>query len=289
MPSAVDFQTKAAAKALTAAYVVLVQEHLGVLAPAVAADTRQQLAAATYTLHFTVGTVAGTRTLVCADIYTAARMGSLPLYFLPWCQNAATEMTLPAGGAGPGIFMTSMLSGCTVQVHGTAASPTITHANASAKYNTAYQHQETVLTKFLSKDAISPQETHDFSEARADSVATGAINAMLPAVVGLSGTTRKSNYAGKVNSTNLVAARRRFIGSLAMNQSLGKFDVATMKLKPKTGAFVFGVRDAAHNWAFYYQSAVEVEIVVQDKFGGGPDQMFTMESAVLGQPEKIFP
>jgi hypothetical protein len=289
MPSAADFQSKAAAKALAASYVVLVQEHLGVLAPAVAADTRQTLLPATYTLHFTVGTVAGTRTLVCVDVYTTAQVGSLPLYFLPWCQNAATEMTIPAGGAGPSIFMTSMLSGCTVQVHGAAANPTITHANASAKYNAAYQHQETVLTKFLSNGAISPQETHDFSEARADSVATGAINAMLPAVVGLSGTARKSDYAGKVNSTNLVAAKRRFIGTMAGNQALGKFEVARMKLKPKTGAFVFGVRDATNNWAFYCQSAVEVEIVVQDKFGGGPDQNFTMESAVLGQPEKIFP
>lgn len=288
MPSAADFQNAATALTLTSNYVMLVSEHIGVLSPSVPADTRQALNEAHYRLHFTVGTVAGTRTLTCADIYTGAQPGSLPLFFLPWCQNAATEMTLPAGGGGPGIFMTSMLSGCTVQVHGTTANPTITHANASNKYNAAYTQQEKVLTNFLGGD-ISPQETHDFSEARANSVADGAINAMLPAVVGNSGFARKSDYAGKFTQTNLVTAQRRFIGSLPGNQAMGKFEVLKMKLKPKIGAFVYGVRDHANNWSFYCQSAVEVEITVQDKFGGAPDQKFTMESVVLGTPDRIFP
>jgi hypothetical protein len=288
MPSAADFQRADTALAVTSSYVMLVSESIGNLAVAVAADTCQTLTAATYVLQFKVESVAGTRTLACAYITSAAQAGSLPLYFLPWCQNAATTMTLPAGAVGPGVFMTSMLSGCTVQVHGTAANPTITHANARAKYEAAYGQQEKVLTSFLGK-GVTPQQTHDFSEARANSVATGAINSMLPAVVGNSGTARKSDYAGRLNQANLLAAQRRVISSLPANEALGSYDVGKMKLKPKTGAFVWGVRDATHNWSFYCQAAVEVEFMVQDKFGGRADQNFTMESAVLGTPNRFFP
>lgn len=288
MPSAADFTSAATALTLTSAYVMLVTDHIGALSPSVAADTRQVLNAANYSLHFTVSTVAGARTLACADIYTGVQHGSLPLYFLPWCQNAATEMTLPAGGAGPGIFMTSMLSGCTVQVHGTAANPTITHANASNKYNAAYTQQETVLTRFLGGN-VTPQQAHDFSEARGNSVATGAIDAMLPAVVGNSGFARKSDYAGKFTAPNVSTAQRRLINSLPVNQAMGKFETAKLRLKPKIGAFVYGVRDHANNWSFYCQSAVEVEFTLQDKFGGTPDQVFTYDSVVLGIPDRIFP
>jgi len=44
-----------------------------------------------------------------------------------------------------------------------------------------------------------------------------------------------------------------------------------------------------HRWAFYHQAEVDVEIVVQDKFGGTADQQLTMESVVLGAPERFFP
>jgi len=286
MPTAGDFQTEAAATALTASYVVLVNERIDRLAPAVAAGTRQQLAAATYTLHFTVNTVATVRTLVAVDIYTGAQPGSLPLYFLPWCQNAATEMTIPPGGAGPGIFMTSMLSGCSVQVHGTAANPTITHANARSTYDDAY----TRLADWLKSGDHTPQQVHDFAETRANTIATGAINAMLPATGGAHvGVVRKSDYAGKVTNGNLIRAQRSFLATLPASQTISSYEVAKMALKPKTGAFVFGVRDLAHNWVFYYQAAVEVEIEVDEKFMTAPKQHFTYDSAVLGQPTRIFP
>ena len=288
MPSAADFQRADTALAVTSSYVMLVSESIGNLAAAVPADTLQVLNAATYVLQFKVETVAGTHTVACAYITAAAQAGSLPLYFLPWCQNAATQMTIPAGGGGPCTFMTSMLSGCSVQVHGTAASPTITHANARAKYEAAYTQQETVLKKLLG-DGITPQENHDFAEQRGNAAGTGAINAMLPTPVGSAGVVRKGDYAGRLTQANLLAAQRRVINGLQGNQSLGKYDVAKMKMKPKTGAFVYGVRDHADHWAFYCQAAVEVEYMVQDKFGGRADQNFTMESAVLGTPQRFFP
>ena len=288
MPSAADFQTAATASALVSKYVVLVQEHLGLLQPAPAAGTRQQLAAATYQLHFTVSTVATVRTIVAADIYTAAQGGSLPLYFLPWCQNAATEMTIPAGAGGPGIFMTSMLSGCTVQVHGTAANPTITHANARQTYDDAYNHMQ----GFLQGRGGNAQDVHKGAEVRGNSATTGAINNMLPAGGANARTVRKGDYVGKLSHGNLDAAKARFNQTLSyMNwETISKYKTATSgQFKPKTGAFVYGVRDAHNQWAFYYQAAVEVDIEVTPYAGYGTATRYTMDSAVLGPPTQFFP
>lgn len=285
MPSAADFQTKDNAKALAANYVVLVQEHLGQLDPANAAGTTQTLDAGTYTLHFTVSAVPTVRTLAAVDVWTATKHGALPLYFLPWRQNAATVMTIPAGSDGPGIFMTSMLSGCTVQVHGTAANPTITHANARQTYSDAVTRLERWASDMESKDK------YNFAETRANQVATGAINNMLPATGGAaSGVVRKADYAGKLTRDNVIRAQRSFIDTLPTNEAMTSYEVQKMGLKPKTGAFVFGVRDPNTDaWAFYCQSAVEIEAEVEDKFGGAPKKTFSMDSAVLGRPEKFFP
>jgi hypothetical protein len=282
MPTASDFQNQATALALVSRYVMLVKEHLGRLQPAFAADTHNVLNAGTYTLHFTVSAVPAVRTLACADIYTAAQLGSLPLYFLPWCQNAATTMTIPAGG--PAIFMTSMLSGCTVQVTGPPATPTVTHANASEKYNDGYDR----MKQWLDGSTATPQQQHDGAEARANAIATGAINNMLPAAVGTAHTVRKGDYAGRVNHTHLARAQRSFIDTLPANQALGRFDVLKLGLKPKTGAFVFGLRTGAQ-WEFWYQAAVEVEMDIEDKFGGAANQTLTMDSVVLGAPTRFYP
>jgi hypothetical protein len=284
MPSAADFQIEANALALVSKYVILVQEHLGILQPGFGSGTHNVLTAATYTLHFTVTSVAGVRTLACVDIWTGVKGGSLPLYFLPWCQNAATTMTLPAGG--PDIFMTSMLSGCTVQVTGPAAGPTITHANASDKYNEGYTRN----SKWMAGGDATSQQVHDFAETRSNSIATGAINNMLPAAVGVAQTVRKSDYAGRCNETHLLRAQRQFIDTLPANKGVSQVQVQKIGPKPKTGAFVFGLRDAHNNWAFWYQAAVEVEIDLEDKFTiGGPVEKLTMDSFVLGQPTRFYP
>jgi hypothetical protein len=283
MPSAADFQNQGNALALVGRYVMLVQEHLGVLQPGFGADTHNVLNPATYTLHFTVGPVPAVRTLMCADIYTGVQPGSLPLYFLPWCQNAATTMTIPAGG--PAIFMTSMLSGCTVQVTGPTATPKVTHANSSAKYNDSYGR----MKKWLDGTHATAEQKHDGAEERANRIATGAINSMLPPAVGNVRTVRKSDYAGRCDNTHVMRAQRSFIDTLPANRALGKFEVQKLDLKPKTGAFVFGLRDGLGNWAFWYQAAVEVEIELQDKFGGGADEKLTMDSAVLGAPTQFYP
>jgi len=287
MPTAADFRNNP--DAITSTHVVLVSEHIGALQPTPAPGNRQTLVAATYELQFTLETVATTRTLVVAHIYPGVRAGSLPLYFLPWQQNAATELTIPAGGAGPDIFMTSMLSGCTVQVHGTPANPTITHGNSRQTYDNAYAQRKGVLEAL---GTMTPQHIHDQAETSGNTACTGAINNMLPGVPfgAQVGQVRKADYAGRVTPHHLDQAKNRYYATLGHGERFTKYEEAKSgQFKPKTGAFVYGQRDHLNNWAFYYQAAVEVNIEVAGYFGWGESANHLDESAVLGLPTQFFP
>jgi hypothetical protein len=290
MPSATDFRNNP--DSITSSYVVLVREHLGVLQPTPPAGTRQVILPANFQLHFTLGTVAQTRTLVVVDIYTAAQHGSLSLYFLPWMQNAAIEMTIPAGGGGPDIFMTSMLSGCTVMVHGTPANPTVIHANSRRDYEAVYNQRKTTLEH---QGALDATQIHSQAESRGNLACTAAINGMLPAVPGGAqvGHVRKADYAGRVTAQNLDTAKQRYYAALSRGERFKQYKAATSgPFKPKTGAFVYGNRDVHNNWAFYYQAAVEVQIDVDQLYGwsfGWSTAEHQNESAVLGLPTRFFP
>lgn len=287
MSSASDFTTVAKATALTSKYVVLVSEHIGRLQPSPGAGTRQTLNAATYCLHFNVKAVPKVRTCVQVGIFTGQQKDSLPLYFLPWQQNAALELTIPAGAGGPGVFMTSMLSGCTVQVHGTAASPTITHANARSEYENAYTQMKSVLEQ---RGGHQPKAIHILSESRGNTACTNEINSMLPTPVGSVGRVRKEDYALRVTDELVAEARQKFSKSLGFYGKLKQFDVANLGFKPKTGAFIYGIRDRRSNhWSFWYQAAVEVSIMYANWFGKGKDHKLTMDSTVLGNPTRFFP
>lgn len=284
MPSAADFLNRGQAIALTDKYVVLVQEHLGqALEMKGDAGSFTVLPPHKYNLHFTVETVAGTTTLAAVHVYPGPQPGSQQLYFLPWRQNASTSLRIP-NGPGPGIFMTSMLSGCTVQVYGPANNPSICHANAASTYADAYSRNAKWAESF------APEQQHEFAETRANTIATGKIDTMLPdAGAAQCRTVRKSDYAGKLDSANLARFQRQYVARLKQSEAMTDFEVLKIGMKPKTGAFVFGLRDTTGNWEFFYQSAVEVEIEVQDKFNGTPPRRLTMESAVLGTTERFFP
>jgi hypothetical protein len=60
------------------------------------------------------------------------------VYFLPWYPNYITKMTIPAN-AGPSIFFTAAINGCSVFITGTAQNPTVYHGGLSAIMATAYQ------------------------------------------------------------------------------------------------------------------------------------------------------
>ena len=222
--------------------------------------------------------------MVGVDIWTAPKAGSQPLYFLPWQQNAATSLRIPANH-GPAVFMTSILSGCTVQVYGPANNPSICHANAANTYSQHYTNRTNMAQK------MTPEQTHAFAEGWANHATTTKIDTMLPTAPpgAVCRTVRKSDYAGKLDTANLNRFQRNYAARLATSESLTDFEVSKHGLKPRTGAFVFGLRDGTGNWEFFYQAAVDVELEVQDKFSGAPPRRMTMESAVLGQPERFFP
>jgi hypothetical protein len=245
---------------------------------------REVLDADDFQLNFTLGTAASYRTLVVVSIYQNVKGGSLPLYYLPWHQNAATELTIPAGG--PDIFMTSMLSGCTVQVHGTAANPTITHANSRQSYEAGYYGTEAALQ---GQQGLDPELIHIQSETAGNLQCDAAINAMLPAGPN-SRQVRKVDYAGRVQQRYIDAAKARYYATLGPRERFTTYKPETSgQFKPITGAFVYGKRDVHNRWSFYFQAAVSVKIFVAPYFGWGASTEHKNESALLGPPTQFFP
>jgi hypothetical protein len=289
MPSAADFHRDHLA--ITNTYVILVRSALYTagLEPHAGAGNHVALTTANYVLNFSLAPVPSTRTQYLVDVTVGGGVGTRPLYFLPWEQNAATSMTLPAGAVGPDVFITSMLSGCTVRVSGTAANPTITHANASAVYNTAYAQRK----QFLERQGWEEgQRLFEASETRANQEARGAIQNMLPALGGAvhTGTVSKADYAGRATPDRLGQAQQRYYGLLGIGQRLTRFEAAKIgTYKPKTGAFVYGVRDGTtHQWAFYYQATLDVDFDISGSFGWGQAQAGS-DAVVLGATTQIFP
>jgi hypothetical protein len=289
MPSAADFNNAGTATTLCSNDGVLVQEaniHPALTPTPFGAATQLALNEANHRLQFTLATFPMTRTSVLVTLHNAAQAGSLPLFFLPWLPDHATTMTLP-NAAGPSIFMTSTLTGCSVQVTGPANTPTITHANARTTYGDGYKR----MTDWLSGQNLTAQQIQDGAEVRANVIATGKINTMLPPAGGaLCKTVRKVDYAAKVDQGRIITAQRRLIGTLAPNEALGDFEIdKSNSVKPEVGAFVYGLRDGGGNWTFWYQTYVGAKFTIQDKFGGAADQRWPTETIPLGAPEQFFP
>lgn len=290
MPSAADFHRDHLD--ITNAYVILVMSALqqAGLEPQAGAGNHVALTAANYILNFSLTPVPQTRTQYLVNVTTGAGgADTVPLYFLPWEQNAATSLTIPAGAVGPNVFITSMLSGCTVRVSGTAASPTITHANASSTYNTAYTQREAFLRRQGWDDE---KRIYDASETRANQQARATITNLLPGLAGgvASRTVNKSDYAGKATPVAIAQARERYYARLDRGQRLGKFEAATIgEFKPKTGGFVYGIRhDVTHAWTFYYQSTLDVDFETRGLYGLGGASAGS-DAVVMGTTTAFFP
>ncbi len=290
MPSAADFHRDHLD--ITNAYVILVMSALqqAGLEPQAGAGNHVALTAANYILNFSLTPVPQTRTQYLVNVTTGAGgTDTVPLYFLPWEQNAATSLTIPAGAVGPDVFITSMLSGCTVRVSGTAANPTITHANASSTYNTAYTQREAFLKRQGWDDE---KRLYEASETRANQQAGAAIANLLPGLGGgvVSATVTKASYAGKATPEAIAQAKERYYARLDRGQRLGKFDAATIgQFKPKTGGFVYGIRDTVtNNWTFYYQSTLDVDFETIGLYGWGSATAGS-DAVVVGSTTPFFP
>jgi len=59
------------------------------------------------------------------------------IYFLPWKPFRIIKMTIPAN-AGPGVFFTAAINGCSVFITGNAQSPTVYHAGLEGELKDSY-------------------------------------------------------------------------------------------------------------------------------------------------------
>jgi hypothetical protein len=192
-----------------------------------------------------------------------------PCYFLPYKPDCS--VTLDVGGLADWAF-TSTLTGCSVQVHGPLATPTMTHSNARDVYTRALG-----ATKTAAQDVI------------ASAAGQAHMNAMLPPAVGQVGWVRKADYIGRVTAGNLAAAEGTF--KKKSHHTITGFGASMYQgFKPEGGAFVWGQRTAG-NWAFSFQATVGVVGTRNTgRLGFGvKHKALINQEAVLGAATRFYP
>jgi hypothetical protein len=245
--------------------------------PVVAPGTRVALPAANYIMNFKFDKATHSDNIVVLTVSPGALPGSRRCYFLPWCPDGATEITL---GNGAPYFFTSTLTGCSVKVHGLKATPTVIHANARGTYTNAY------LPTF-NATAGDDQQKHATAEAHASHQAQTGINAMLGAAVAGQGVVTKADYVGQATLPNIKAAGKKMQFGQGYKLKWIKPDLHS-NVKLQSGGFVYGVLGAG-GWDFYYQASLVVKgkAVQKGAFKHGTKPMIN-EEVVLGAPTHIF-
>ena len=247
------------------------------------------LVAGNWVKEFTVGPFQlSTRTLT---IHAAHAPGGVGCYFLPYRPDCATTMTL---GNAALWFFTSNLTGCTVQVIGPAATPTVTHANARTRYNQEVENHWPKRADGRNENPdLVDDTTKNHVEATAGAIAQMDMNGLLPAVPGgvTSGVLPRAGYQSKVNQANVEFGKRYFNGH-KLNYSLSNDVVPSRTLelnKPEVGAFVFGYFKHG-GWKFYCQASVKIRGNFDVWHFLKPNEKRGVygNSIVLGAPTKIF-
>jgi hypothetical protein len=183
----------------------------------------------------------------------------VPVWFLPWWSNAITSMTLPpkipprpdgiTRNLDPDFFFTAAINGCSVFVHGSAKTPTVSHAGTSEPRSTKAFETFTDITgtKVQQKSdnffvGGNPRlhwtrvhQRHFGTDTDARSIHTQDYK----------------NYLGTQNTPEAVEYQK-FLRDGA-DRTLCIDEV-------QSSGCVFGLRDAAGNWSFYLQKNIEVLI-----------------------------
>ncbi len=221
-----------------AQYAVFVTEPPGLTA-GLATGANHVLPAALMRFNFGPYVAASPGCAVCSISNAGLPAMSAPCYFLPYLPDGATTMTL---GAGANFFFTSQMTGCSVQVFGPAATPTVTHSNAKS-----------VFMNYAGGGGL----------AGATAAAQVAINNMLPAVpVGQVGTTvTRLTMTAAMTAGNLATAAAGY--GLQAGYRLKEMDAVTSAVhgaaREETGMFVYGVRNAVGgHWEFFRSVTVHV-------------------------------
>lgn len=224
------------------------------LRPTVADNNLQTLNCANYVFPFIFEPTPNTPRTVTLRVNPSPVVPGAPTcYFLPYQQNACTEMRL-AGGAD--WFFTSSLSGCSVQVFGPANQPTVAHANGATVYSNAYAGAEALAKANGETDA---DRIHQQAEAHANGIAQNHIPGLFPIPPGgaVVRTVTKLDYLNNLTDQLFKQARKDF--KLRTFEFFTSFKLDKIGAKPKIGSFVYGRRTNAGDWRFYYQSTVSIK------------------------------
>lgn len=215
-------------------------------------------------------------------------------YFLPFLADKAIGMQL---GNQENFFFTSSLTGCTVQVDGPPATPTVTHVNAGTRYGQNIATELGLAGRDATVDDLTDQAVlDDFldCETRADVTTQAYMQTLLPAPIGGGGNLRtatKADYLHQLTAHNLNQSRRSF-KLKKWRHSLEGFQVKTSQgWKPRIGGFVFGLRNNNTGWSFYLQSSVDVQGTrVTGFMGVGVKRKALVNDAVvLGTAQRFYP
>jgi hypothetical protein len=219
---------------------VFVMEPDGLTA-GLAAGANHVLAPALMRFNFRPNVATAPGSAICVVTNGGAPPLSVPCYFLPYLPDGATTTTL---GAGANFFFTSQMTGCSVQVHGPAATPTVTHSNAKSAF-----------MNYAGGGGL----------AGATGAAQIAINNMLPAVpMGQAASTvTRLTMTAAMTAGNLAAAGAGY-GGLQPGYRLKEMTAVTSNAhgteREETGMFVYGIRDPVlGNWEFFRSITVHVK------------------------------
>lgn len=208
------------------------------LTAGLATGVNHVLAAPVMRFNFSPYLAASPGSALCTVTNAGMPPNSQPCYFLPYLPDGATTMTLAAGA---NYFFTSQMTGCSVQVFGPAATPTVTHSNAK--------------TAFMGYGGGG-------GLGGATAAAQIAINAMMPPVpMGQMGTTvTRLTMSAAVTGGNLANARAGYglQAGYRMKELAAVTSVVHGAAREETGMFVYGVRGGGGNWEFFRSVTMHV-------------------------------
>jgi len=266
------------------------ETNIKTLQPATARDHHQMLDADDFQLYYSVGSFMNARVFT---IHRNQPPGERRLYFLPYVKNAATSMKL---GEDCDFFLTSSLSGCTVQVFGSRSGPTVTHANAAQVFTDAFADEKDRLQRG-GMDDIESGETADRNATR--DVNT-RIDRMLPSPGRRTPVLlRKNHYLSHYNSKNFKKVKKDYLeehkGEVQRGFRLYDVNPEREAGRPKIGATVFGLRNfnGARGWTIYYQTTLTIQPRGKKSSGflnmGTKKDNFASDEIALGGVHQLFP
>lgn len=209
---------------------------------------------------------------VKVTLKAAGSAGSLPIYWLPWVKGGLARTTLRPRQAkhnpteDPDYFFTAGVNGCMVFVEGQRDQPTVYHANAMDVSGPADPSNSPRALFAAGSDGLATaciqakvdnmtQRFRQMSQARPklarDEANPAAPRPALPLKAGA--LSQKDYLVYKEGPPD--DEKTALIAALGAQSTTGRNDEISIEEGQGT---VFGIRDDAGSWTFYYQKTIKI-------------------------------